>query len=92
VAGRSCLAGGDAGILGQAQGFRAVSCCTERSIRLSHGSEQRLPFARVSVLMGFNGVTRKERGFRLLKPCWGSEGCSQSDQQASEVASAGERL
>lgn len=58
-----------------------------------HGKMQPSPlwlgavfFVCVGVPVGFNGVLCKEHGFRLLKTCWLSEGCNQSDQQASEAA------
>lgn len=46
-------------------------------------------FVCVGVPVGFNGVLCKEHGFRLLKTSWVSEGCNQSDQQASEAAAVG---
>lgn len=48
-----------------------------------HGLEKCLPFAQV---LGNHGLYWKERGFGLLRTSWGSEGCSQSDQQACEVS------
>lgn len=80
MAGSSCLAGGDAGILGEAQGSGAVSCmeqCTRSPPWLGVVPSFCTCFRGT---MDFTGVPCKERGFGLLKTPWGSEGCSQSDQ------------